>query len=148
MNKLLIKSATIINEGERFEKDILIEGEFIKKIQENIPSESGIQTIDAKGLLMIPGMIDDQVHFREPGLTHKGDISTESKAAIAGGVTSFIEMPNTFPNTITIDDFNRKIQIASKKSYANFSFMFGGTNDNIEEIKEINKSEVVTQSVY
>tara|TARA_B100000575_G_scaffold125282_1_gene99923 strand:- start:4297 stop:5634 length:1338 start_codon:yes stop_codon:yes gene_type:complete len=148
MNKLLIKSATIINEGERFEKDILIEGEFIKKIQENIPSESGIQTIDAKGLLMIPGMIDDQVHFREPGLTHKGDISTESKAAIAGGVTSFIEMPNTFPNTITIDDFNRKIQIASKKSYANFSFMFGGTNDNIEEIKEINKSEVAGIKIF
>ena len=142
MNKLLIKNATIINEGKRSSKDILIEGEFIKKIEENIIFESEIDTIDASGLILIPGMIDDQVHFREPGLTHKGDINTESKAAIAGGVTSYIEMPNTIPNTTTINEFNKKIQIASKNSYANFSFMFGGTNDNIDEIIKLNKSEV------
>ena len=142
MNKLLIKNATIINEGKRSSKDILIEGEFIKKIEENIIFESEIDTIDASGLILIPGMIDDQVHFREPGLTHKGDINTESKAAVAGGVTSYIEMPNTIPNTTTINEFNKKIQIASKNSYANFSFMFGGTNDNIDEIIKLNKSEV------
>ena len=87
-------------------------------------------------------MIDDQVHFREPGLTHKGDISTESKAAIAGGVTSYFEMPNTFPNTTSRKEFEKKIQIASKNSFANFSFMFGGTNDNIDEIKKLNHKEV------
>ena len=142
MNKLLIKNATIINEGKRSSKDILIEGEFIKKIKENIICESEIDTIDASGLILIPGMIDDQVHFREPGLTHKGNINTESRAAVAGGVTSYIEMPNTVPNTTTIGEFNKKIQIASKNSYANFSFMFGGTNDNIDEIIKLNKSEV------
>ena len=87
-------------------------------------------------------MIDDQVHFREPGLTHKGNISSESKAAIAGGVTSYIEMPNTSPNTTTIEEFNKKISIASIDSYSNFSFMFGGTNDNLDEIKKIDPTEV------
>ena len=142
MNKLLIKNATIINEGKRSSKDILIEGEFIKKIKENIICESEIDTIDASGLILIPGMIDDQVHFIEPGLTHKGNISTESKAAIAGGVTSYIEMPNTIPNTTSIKEFNKKIKNASNNSFANFSFMFGGTNDNIDEITKLNKSEV------
>ena len=93
-------------------------------------------------------MIDDQVHFREPGLTHKGDISSESMAAVAGGVTSYIEMPNTFPNTTSIKEFNKKIETASTKSFANFSFMFGGTNDNISEIKKINKSEVAGVKLF
>ena len=142
MNKLLIKGATIINEGERSLRDIYIEGEFIKKIAEELEFASDVKIINAKGLIAIPGMIDDQVHFREPGLTHKGDIRTESQAAIAGGVTSYIEMPNTIPNTTTIKEFNKKIKNASNNSFANFSFMFGGTNDNIDEIKKIDKTEV------
>ena len=142
MNKLLIKGATIINEGERSLRDIYIEGEFIKKIAEELEFASDVKIINAKGLIAIPGMIDDQVHFREPGLTHKGDIRTESQAAIAGGVTSYIEMPNTIPNTTTIKEFNKKIKNASNNSFANFSFMFGGTNDNIDEIKKIDNSKV------
>ena len=142
MNKLLIKNATIINEGKRSSKDIYIEGEYIKEIKSNIDTDENIETINAKGFLVIPGMIDDQVHFREPGLTHKGDIRTESQAAIAGGVTSYIEMPNTIPNTTSIEEFNKKIQTASNNSFSNFSFMFGGTNENIDEIKKIDKSEV------
>ena len=142
MNKLLIKGATIINEGERSLRDIYIEGEFIKKIAEELEFASDVKIINAKGLIAIPGMIDDQVHFREPGLTHKGDIRTESQAAVAGGVTSYIEMPNTIPNTTTIKEFNKKIKNASNNSFANFSFMFGGTNDNIDEIKKIDNSEV------
>ena len=142
MNKLLIKNATIINEGKRSSKDIYIEGEYIKEIKSNIDTDENIEIINAKGFLVIPGMIDDQVHFREPGLTHKGDIRTESQAAIAGGVTSYIEMPNTIPNTTSIEEFNKKIQTASNNSFSNFSFMFGGTNENIDEIKKIDKSEV------
>ena len=142
MNKLLIKGATIINEGERSLKDIYIEDEFIRKIEVGLEFNNDVKIINANGLIAIPGIIDDQVHFREPGLTHKGNISTESKAAIAGGVTSYIEMPNTIPNTTTIKEFNKKIKKASNNSFANFSFMFGGTNDNINEIKKIDKSEV------
>ena len=142
MNKLLIKDIVIINEGIRTASDIYIEGEFIKKIGVNIKSDNDVKTIDGKGYIAIPGMIDDQVHFRQPGLTHKGDISSESKAAIAGGVTSYFEMPNTFPNTTSIKEFENKIKIASDNSFANFSFMFGGTNDNIDEIRRIDKKQV------
>ena len=142
MASLLIKNAKIINEGSIFFGDILIEGEIISSISNNINIDSETEVIDADGLMLIPGMIDDQVHFREPGLTHKGNISSESKAAIAGGVTSYIEMPNTNPNTTTIEEFNKKIKIATNNSYSNFSFMFGGTNDNINEIKKIDPSEV------
>ena len=148
MNKLLIKNATIINENKRSLKDIYIEGEYIKEINTHIDLDDEVEIINAKGLLVIPGMIDDQVHFREPGLTHKGDISSESMAAVAGGVTSYIEMPNTFPNTTSINEFNKKIETASTKSFANFSFMFGGTNDNISEIKKINKSEVAGVKLF
>ena len=148
MNKLLIKNATIINENKRSLKDIYIEGEYIKEINTHIDLDDEVEIINAKGLLVIPGMIDDQVHFREPGLTHKGDISSESMAAVAGGVTSYIEMPNTFPNTTSIKEFNKKIETASTKSFANFSFMFGGTNDNISEIKKINKSEVAGVKLF
>jgi len=142
MEKLLIKNATIINEGNRLKEDILIEGEVISSISKKIKIDSVTKVIDADGLILIPGMIDDQVHFREPGLTHKGNISSESKAAIAGGVTSYIEMPNTIPNTTTIEDFNKKISIALTNSYSNFSFMFGGTNDNLDEIKKIDPTQV------
>tara|TARA_A100001015_G_scaffold23498_1_gene26555 strand:+ start:2267 stop:3604 length:1338 start_codon:yes stop_codon:yes gene_type:complete len=142
MNRLLIKDIIIINEGIRTSGDIYIEGELIKEIGVDLNLDNGIKIIDGNGRIAIPGMIDDQVHFREPGLTHKGDISTESKAAIAGGVTSYFEMPNTFPNTTSIKEFKKKNQIASKNSFANFSFMFGGTNDNIDEIKKLDKKEV------
>ena len=142
MGKLLIKNATVINEGNRLSEDILIEGDLITSISKKIQVDSDTQVIDAHGLILIPGMIDDQVHFREPGLTHKGNILSESKAAIAGGVTSYIEMPNTSPNTTTVEEFNKKISIASINSYSNFSFMFGGTNDNLNEIKKIDPTEV------
>ena len=142
MNKLLIKDIVLINEGIRTACDIYIEGEFIKKIGVNIRSNNDVKIIDGRGQLAIPGMIDDQVHFREPGLIHKGDIRSESKAAIAGGVTSYFEMPNTFPNTTSIKEFENKINIASDNSFANFSFMFGGTNDNINEINRIDEKQV------
>mgnify|MGYP001346415424 FL=1 len=142
MNKLLIKDIVLINEGIKTPSDIYIEGEFIKKIGININSDNDVKIIDGKGLLAIPGMIDDQVHFRQPGLTHKGDIRSESKAAIAGGVTSYFEMPNTLPNTTSIKEFENKIKIASDNSFANFSFMFGGTNDNINEINRIDEKQV------
>ena len=142
MNKLLIKDIVLINEGIKTASDIYIEGEFIKKIGININSDNDVKIIDGNGLLAIPGMIDDQVHFRQPGLTHKGDIRSESKAAIAGGVTSYFEMPNTLPNTTSIKEFENKINIASDNSFANFSFMFGGTNDNINEINRIDEKQV------
>ena len=142
MNRLIIKDIIIINEGIRSASDIYIEGNFIKKIGINIKLDNDVQIIDGKGHLAIPGMIDDQVHFREPGLTHKGDIRSESKAAIAGGVTSYFEMPNTFPNTTSIKEFENKIKIASNNSFANYSFMLGGTNDNMNEIERIDKRQV------
>ena len=142
MNKLLIKDIVLINEGIRTASDIYIEGEFIKKIGVNIKTDNDVKIINGKGQIAIPGMIDDQVHFRQPGLTHKGDIRSESKAAIAGGVTSYFEMPNTFPNTTSIEEFENKIKIASDNSFANFSFMLGGTNDNINEVKRIDQKQV------
>ena len=148
MNRLLIKDIVIINEGLRTSGDIYIEGELIKEIGANLEHDKGIKIIDGNGRIAIPGMIDDQVHFREPGLTHKGNISTESKAAIAGGVTSYFEMPNTFPNTTSRKEFEKKIQIASKNSFANYSFMFGGTNDNIDEIKKLDVKEVAGVKLF
>ena len=134
MSKTLIKNAVIINEGLRFESDILIQDEIITKIDSNI-SSNGAEILDAGGNFVLPGIIDDQVHFREPGLTHKGDIASESRAAIAGGITSYMEQPNTIPQTSTIEKLEQKFELASKKSYANYSFLFGGTNDNLVEIK-------------
>lgn len=143
MKKLLIKNALIVNEGKSFEGDILIEGEFIKEIGDKIsPKTPDINILDAEGKLLIPGMIDDQVHFREPGLTHKADIATESKAAVAGGITSFIEMPNTKPQTTTQKALQEKFDIATKTSYANYSFMIGGTNYNLEELKKTDPAKV------
>ena len=143
MNTVLIKNAKIVNEGAIFEGDVLIENEFIVEIAERIsPKTPNCKIIDAEGNYLIPGAIDDQVHFREPGLTHKADIESESKAAIAGGITSFIEQPNTVPNAITQELLEDKYAIASKKSYANYSFMMGGTNDNLEEILKTNPKNV------
>ncbi|GFD71604.1 dihydroorotase [Tenacibaculum sp. KUL113] len=138
----LIKNAQIVNENKVFKGDVLIEGEFIKEIGENIIPIDDVLMVDAEGKFLIPGMIDDQVHFREPGLTHKANIATESKAAIAGGITSFIEMPNTVPQATTQELLADKFEIASKTSYANYSFMFGGTNDNLEELLKTNPKDV------
>jgi dihydroorotase len=136
MNKILLKNAQVVNEGQIKETDVLIEGAFIKKIGTDI-SEMNADVIDFNGNLLLPGIIDDQVHFREPGLTHKGNIATESRAALAGGITTFMEQPNTNPQTTTIEKLEEKFSIASKTSYANYSFLFGGTNDNLEEIKRL-----------
>ena len=142
MKSYLIKNATIVNENKVFKGDVLIEGNYIKEISTEIKTASSIEVIDANGKYLIPGMIDDQVHFREPGLTHKANIGTESKAAIAGGITSFIEMPNTVPQATTQKLLEDKFVIASKTSYANYSFMFGGTNDNLEELLKTNPKNV------
>ncbi len=143
MNTVLIKNAKIVNEGIIFEGDVLIEGEFITEVAESISAKSAnCKIIDAQGNYLIPGAIDDQVHFREPGLTHKGDIESESRAAIAGGITSFIEQPNTVPNAVTQELLEEKYQIAAQRSYANYSFMMGGTNTNLEEILKTNPKNV------
>lgn len=141
MSTLLIKNGTIVNEGKVFKSDILISNEFITKIAPHI-EETADKIIDAQGLHIFPGVIDDQVHFREPGLTHKGNIESESRAAIAGGVTSFIEQPNTVPNAVTQEILEDKYRIASETSYANYSFMMGGTNDNLEEVLKTNPRNV------
>ena len=143
MNRVLIKNAKIVNEGTIFEGDLLIEDKFIKEIGDSIsPKSADIKIIDAEGNYLIPGMIDDQVHFREPGLTHKGNIETESRAAVAGGITSFIEQPNTVPNAVTQELLEDKYKRAAEVSYANYSFMMGGTNDNLEEILKTNPRNV------
>ncbi|MCX6172410.1 MAG: dihydroorotase [Flavobacterium sp.] len=149
MNTFLIKNAKIVNEGKLFEGDVLIENEFIVEIAERIsPKLASCKIIDAEGSYLIPGAIDDQVHFREPGLTHKGDIASESRAAVAGGITSFIEQPNTVPNAITQEILEEKYQIAAKTSYANYSFMMGGTNDNLEEILKTNPKNVAGLKLF
>ena len=142
MNNTLIKNAKIVNENSVFTGDVLIENNIIKQISDKIEVTSVTKVIDAKGSYLIPGVIDDQVHFREPGLTHKANIATESKAAIAGGITSFIEMPNTVPQATTQELLEDKFQIAAASSYANYSFMFGGTNDNLEELLKTNPKNV------
>jgi len=146
---ILIKNARIVNEAKIFEGDILIENEYIKEIAISISQKSSeILVIDAENNYVLPGVIDDQVHFREPGLTHKADIKSESRAAIAGGITSFIEMPNTNPQTTTIEKLEEKFEIASKTSYANYSFMFGGTNDNLEEILKVDAKNVAALKLF
>jgi dihydroorotase len=140
--KILIKNAQLVNENQIFESDLLIENDLIAKIGANISAENVDQIIDAAGKYLLPGIIDDQVHFREPGLTWKGDIESESRAAIAGGITSFMEQPNTVPNAVTQELLEEKYKIAAKKSFANYSFMMGGTNDNLEEILKTNPRNV------
>ena len=139
--KILIKNAQIVNEGKIIQRDILIENDLISKIQPHI-SEDADQIIDASGKYLLPGVIDDQVHFREPGLTHKGDIESESRSAIAGGTTSFIEQPNTVPNAVTQELLADKYELARQKSFANYGFMMGGTNDNLEEVLKTNPRNV------
>lgn len=147
----LIKNATIVNEGRTFVGSVLIVGEQIKAVYEaNQPVEISepYTEVDATGLLLLPGVIDDQVHFRDPGLTHKGDIYTESKAAVAGGITSYFEMPNTKPQATTIDLLENKYNLAAEKSFANYSFLMGVTNDNIDELKRINPRTVAGLKMF
>ncbi|MEN8965371.1 MAG: dihydroorotase [Polaribacter sp.] len=141
-NSVLITNAKIVNENKTFIADVLIEDSFIKQISSNITAPQNTTIIDAAGNYLIPGFIDDQVHFREPGLTHKANIATESKAAVAGGITTFIEMPNTVPQATTQDLLEDKFAIAANDSYANYSFMFGGTNDNLEELLKTDPKKV------
>lgn len=146
--KTLIKNATIVNENQIFESDLLIENDLILKISKNISEEDIDKIIDASGKYLLPGVIDDQVHFREPGLTHKGDIESESRAAVAGGVTSYIEQPNTVPNAVTQELLEEKYQIAAGKSFANYSFSMGGTNDNLEEVLKTNPRNVAAVKLF
>ncbi len=148
MKTTLIKNATIINENSKFESDLLIINGKIEKIDRTISVESAHEVIDAEGLLLIPGCIDDQVHFREPGLTHKATIFTESRAAVAGGITTFMEMPNTVPSAVTIEKLEEKYEIAKKSSLANYSFYLGTTNSNIEEIKKINPLKICGVKIF
>ena len=140
--KILIKNAHIVNENQIIESDVLIENDLISKIEKNISEENVDQIINASGKYLLPGIIDDQVHFREPGLTWKGDIESESRATIAGGITSFMEQPNTVPNAVTQELLEDKYKIASEKSFANYSFLMGGTNDNLEEVLKTNPRNV------
>jgi dihydroorotase len=148
MKTTLIKNATIINENSKFVSDLLIKEGKIEKIDRNISVESNHEVVDAEGLLLLPGCIDDQVHFREPGLTHKANIFTESRAAVAGGITSFMEMPNTVPSAVTIEELEKKYAIAQNTSLANYSFYLGTTNSNIEEIKRINPLEICGVKIF
>ncbi len=148
MSKTIIKNAHIVNEGKVFLGHVLLVGNFIKKITVEEINESADTIIDAKGKYLLPGCIDDQVHFREPGLTHKADIYTESKAAVAGGITSFMEMPNTVPNTLTQTLLEEKYSIGAKNSLANYSFFMGASNDNIEEILNTNPTNVCGLKIF
>ena len=139
MQKYLFKNISIVNEGRIIEGDVFIDGERIVKIASNISVTERVEEINGEGLHLFPGVIDDQVHFREPGLTHKADIHSESSAAVAGGITSFMEMPNTIPNTLTQKLLEEKYEIAAKSSLANFSFYMGVSNDNAEEVLKTNE---------
>ncbi|MCJ0742551.1 dihydroorotase [Pedobacter montanisoli] len=147
MSTTLIKAATIVNEGKTFVADVFIKNGMIDKIAPHIDTAADLE-INAEGLYLIPGMIDDQVHFREPGLTHKADIFTESMAAVAGGITSFMEMPNTVPNTLTQELLADKYDIAQQTSLANYSFYMGASNDNIEEVLKTDPKNVCGIKVF
>lgn len=150
--KILIKDATIINEGLKFRGSVLIDGDKIERIFPYMVPEdfdlTGVDIRDAAGLYLIPGVIDDQVHFREPGLTHKGDIASESRAAVAGGITSFMEMPNTNPQAVTQELLEQKYQRAAEVSPANYSFYMGATNDNLKEVLKTDPSKVCGIKVF
>ena len=140
--KFLIKNINLVSSEDIKKLDVLVIDRLIEKIDSNIKISPEFKVIDGEGKFLFPGLIDDQVHFREPGLTHKGSIFTESRAAVAGGVTSYFEMPNTIPQTTTIDKLNDKFKIASKNSLANYSFMFGGTNSNFDQIKRLDFNQI------
>lgn len=145
MKRILIKDALLINEGRSYNASVLIENDKIAAIYEDLVPEqieNSAEVIDARGKWLMPGVIDDQVHFREPGLTYKGDIASESRAAVAGGITTFMDMPNTKPQTTTLADLEYKFERGAETSVANYSFFFGGTNDNMDEIRKLDRSRV------
>lgn len=151
MSRFLIKNATIINEGITFVGSVLVENSYIKAIyteNDSIPEFENCELIDANGKILMPGVIDDQVHFREPGLTHKGNIHSESRAAVAGGVTSFMEMPNTMPLTTTISALEDKYRLGTDKSFANYSFYMGATNSNLDELVKVDPRMVCGVKVF
>jgi dihydroorotase len=148
MRKILIVNANIVNEGKVFQGEVLIRGQFIELIGRDLSAHQADEVIDAKGNYLLPGAIDDQVHFREPGLTHKGSIYTEARAAVAGGVTSFMEMPNTNPPTFTQELLEQKYSIASQRSLANYSFFIGAANDNIDEVMKTDITKVCGLKIF
>jgi len=148
MSSILILNANIVNEGKVFQGDVLVKGQYIEKIGKDLQSLLADKVIDAKGKYLVPGVIDDQVHFREPGLTHKATIYTESRAAVAGGVTSFMEMPNTVPPTFTHQLLEEKYHIASQTSLANYSFFIGASHDNLDEILKTDSKKVCGLKVF
>lgn len=148
MREILIQNAQLVNEGKISRKDLLIHGEKITKIADCIESTGSEEIFEASGLHLLPGWIDDQVHFREPGLTHKATIASESRAAVAGGITSFIEMPNTKPQTTTQTALQDKLDRAAKVSIANYGFLFGGTNDNLQEIKTFDTTKAAGLKLF
>jgi dihydroorotase len=145
---MLITNAILINEGRRFESDLLIRGERIEKIAPRITAPPGVEVLDAKGRFLLPGLIDDQVHFREPGLTHKGEVATESAAAVAGGTTSFMDMPNVVPQTVTRAALADKYRMVQGRAHANYAFYFGATNDNTDEIARLQPGEACAVKVF
>lgn len=148
MAKVLLRGATLVNEGKEFVADVLIEGKRISKIAPSISVDGLVKEINCEGLHLLPGCIDDQVHFREPGLTHKANIQSESRAAVAGGITSFMEMPNTVPNTLTQELLEAKYQRASEVSPANYSFFMGASNDNYDEVMRTNIQDVCGVKIF
>ncbi len=148
MSYTLLKSGTIVNEGSQKVADILIKNGRIEKIASSITAENNYKVVDVSGKYILPGCIDDQVHFREPGLTHKANIATESRAAVAGGITSFMEMPNTVPNALTQELLQDKYDVASKSSIANYSFFMGASNDNVEEVLKTNERNVCGVKIF
>jgi dihydroorotase len=148
MGSILITNANIVNEGSQFHGDVLVKNQRIERIGADLASVHADQVIDAEGNYLLPGLIDDQVHFREPGLTHKAGIYTESRAAVAGGITSYMEMPNTVPNTVTQELLYSKYQLGSSRSLANYSFYFGATNDNLDEVLKTDRNEVCGIKVF
>jgi dihydroorotase len=149
MKKTLIKNARIVTDMKVVEGDIYIEGDTIIEIADSISAKNAdTNIIDVEGKYVLPGVIDDQVHFREPGLTHKGDIASESAAAVAGGITSFMEMPNTNPQTVTMKEWRSKMDIAARDSHANYAFMLGGTNQNLQEILDADKSQIPALKLF
>ena len=147
MYDLILKNCNIVNENTIIESDIAIKNNRIELIANSIDSEAK-NIEDVNGRFVIPGLIDDQVHFREPGLTHKGDIATESKAGLAGGVTSYFEMPNVNPTTTTNENLTKKFELASTRSLSNYSFHLGGSNTNIEEIKQVDINQAAALKVF
>lgn len=151
-NTLLITNAQVVNEGQVWHGAVLIENELISQVYHdpfpNKPLQTAGVIIDAQNSYLLPGIIDDQVHFREPGLTHKADIGSESRAAVAGGITSFMEMPNTIPQATTVQELNKKFETAAQKSFANYTFYIGATNDNLEELLKIDPRKVCGIKVF